>query len=64
VLVDSSALGLLIQHRQTRGVVVALFNTGKFGFDSSNLQSLIDENDMVELDRTNDWFVARFPARD
>jgi len=64
VLIDSSALGLLIQHRQTRGVVVALFNTGKFGFDPSNLQSLIDENDMVELDRTNDWFVARFPARD
>ena len=34
----SSALRLLIQYRHTRGVVVALFNTGKFGFDPSTLQ--------------------------
>ena len=63
VLTDLSALRLLIQHRNTRGVVVVLFNTGKYGFDPSTLQELIEENTTVELDRATDWFVARFPAR-
>ena len=63
VLPDLPALELLIQYRDTRGVVVALFNTGKFGFDPSTLQSLIDANEMVELARAKDWLVARFPAR-
>jgi len=63
VLPDLSALQLIIQYRQTRGVVVALFNSGKFGFDPSLQQRLTDANQMVELDRTNDWFIARFPAR-
>jgi hypothetical protein len=63
VLPELAAVQLLIQQRQTRAVVVALFNTGKFGFDPSNLLGLIDENHTVELERSNDWFVARFPAR-
>lgn len=63
VLPDSPALRLLIQRRQTRGVVVALFNTGKFGFDPSALQGFIDDERMVELERSDDWFVARFPPR-
>jgi len=63
VLPDLAAVQLLIQQRQTRAVVVALFNTGKFGFDPSNLLGLIDEHHTVELERSNDWFVARFPAR-
>jgi len=63
VLLDASSLRLLVQHRQTRGVVVALFNTGKFGFDPSNLLGVIDKDQMVELERSNDWFVTRFPPR-
>lgn len=64
VLSDLSAVRLLVQYRNTRGVVVALFNTGKFGFDPSSLQGLIDENEMVELEeRANDWVVVRFPSR-
>lgn len=63
VLQDLSALQLVIQHRQTRAVVVALFNTGKFGFDPSSLQSLIDDNEIVELEQKTDWIIARFPSR-
>jgi len=63
VLADASSLRLLIQHRQTRSVVVALFNTGKFGFDPSIQQGLVEGDQMVELERANDWFIARFPAR-
>lgn len=65
ILADSSALRLLIEHRQSRGVVVALFNTGKFGFDPSNVEGLINNDDdhMVELERSSDWFVARFARR-
>jgi hypothetical protein len=64
VLSDLSQLRVLVEDRRTRGVVVALFNTGKFGFDPSTLRALIDENETVELEeRPHDWFVARFPPR-
>ena len=63
VLPGTPALRRLIQDRHTRGVVVALFNTGKFGFNSSALLGLVEDNDMVELEHTSDWFVARFPGR-
>jgi hypothetical protein len=64
VLSDSSQLRLLLRYRHSRGVVVALFNTGKFGFDRPTLRGLIDENEMVELEeRADDWFVARFAPR-
>ncbi len=64
LITDSSALRILIQENDTRGVVVALFNTGKFGFDRPALQVLVDENRTAELEqRPSDWFVARFPPR-
>ncbi len=64
VITDSQQLERVIQSRDTRGIVVALFNTGKFGFDPSTLRGLIDANNTVELDeRAHDWFIARFPPR-
>ena len=59
VLTDSSQLRLLLD-RHTRGVVVALFNTGKFGFDPLQLlQGLIDEKAMVELEERGERLVRR-----
>ena len=64
VLTDSSALRRLIESPRAHGVVVALFNTGKFGFDLATLKTLVDESQTVELEeRSNEWFVARFPPR-
>ncbi len=64
VLADSTAVQRLIRDRGGREVVVALFNTGKFGFDRSTLQVLIDQDDAVELEkRPDDWLIARFRPR-
>jgi hypothetical protein len=61
---DPSAIQGLLAVSSDRAVVVALFNTGKFGFDRSRLQDLIDRSGMVELeDRPGEWLIARFPAR-
>ena len=61
---DLSAVRRLIESHGDAAVVVALFNTGKFGFDPSILQGLIGDYEMVELEvRADDWFIVRFPLR-